>query len=116
MRLRFSQRTCGTEWLDACSGLELAEELRQAVGRYETAATPLGSFPALFQQALSLGLLSRRRVHAEASQALGSSPALLQRLAGARGCGRQPGILQRLLGACPRQASSDLQGGIQQPA
>lgn len=65
-----------------CSGLEESELLR-AVDSYETAATPLGSFPGLFQQALSLGLLSRRRVHAEARQALGATPALLQRLAGA---------------------------------
>ena len=64
-------------------GHRLEEELREAMLPYETAATPLGSFPALFQQAMSLGLLSRRRVYAEAQQSLGSLPGFLQRIAGA---------------------------------
>ena len=61
----------------------LEEELREAMLPYETAATPLGSFPALFQQAMSLGLLSRRRVFAEAQQSIGAPPGFLQQLAGA---------------------------------
>jgi hypothetical protein len=41
----------------------------EALARHETAATPLGSFPAVFAPQLALGTLSRRRVYAEAQQA-----------------------------------------------
>jgi len=39
-----------------------------AVLSSEVPATPLGSFPAIFNQALALGTLSRRRVYHEALQ------------------------------------------------
>ena len=39
-----------------------------AVLSSEVPATPLGSFPAIFNQALALGTLSRRRVYHEAQQ------------------------------------------------
>jgi len=55
------------------SSAEEAAELRQlmleALARHETAATPLGSFPAVFAPQLALGTLSRRRVYADAQQA-----------------------------------------------
>ncbi len=41
----------------------------EALARHETAATPLGSFPAVFAPQLALGTLSRRRVYADAQQA-----------------------------------------------
>ena len=40
---------------------------------HETAAAPLGSFQAIFSQAMSLGLLSKRRVYQEAMQVLQAS-------------------------------------------
>ena len=42
--------------------------MREALERHETAATPLGSFPAVFAPQLALGTLSRRRVYAAAQQ------------------------------------------------
>lgn len=39
-----------------------------AVLSSEVPATPLGSFPAIFNQALALGTVSRRRVYHEAQQ------------------------------------------------
>lgn len=41
-------------------------DLLTAVLSSEVPATPLGSFPAIFNQALALGMLSRRRVYHEA--------------------------------------------------
>lgn len=46
--------------------------MQQAVDMYETAAAPLGSFPAIFSQATSLGLLSKRRMYHEAQKLLES--------------------------------------------
>lgn len=42
------------------------QDLLTAVLSSEVPATPLGSFPAIFNQALALGTLSRRRVYHEA--------------------------------------------------
>lgn len=42
------------------------QDLLTAVLSSEIPATPLGSFPAIFNQALALGTLSRRRVYHEA--------------------------------------------------
>lgn len=44
--------------------------MQEAVSLSETRVTPLGSFPAIFSQALSFGTLSRRRVFREAQQVL----------------------------------------------
>lgn len=44
------------------------QDLLTAVLSSEVPATPLGSFPAIFNQALALGTLSRRRVYHEAQQ------------------------------------------------
>ena len=63
------------------SGTGAAPEMQDAVDQTETRATPLGSFPALFAQAMSLGTLSRRRAFCEAQTLLeGDNP--LRRLAG----------------------------------
>ncbi len=56
--------------------------MQQAVNLHETAAAPLGSFPAIFSQAISLGLLSKRRVYQEAMQALKSEQGSLRSLIG----------------------------------
>lgn len=47
---------------------ELQRLMREALERHETAATPLGSFPAVFAPQLALGTLSRRRVYAAAQK------------------------------------------------
>ena len=44
------------------------EDMLTAVLSSEVPATPLGSFPAIFNQALALGTISRRRVYHEAQQ------------------------------------------------
>ena len=44
------------------------QDMLTAVLSSEVPATPLGSFPALFKQALALGTVSRRRVYHEAQQ------------------------------------------------
>ncbi len=49
----------------------------EAVDASETAAAPLGSFPAIFSQALSLRLLSRRGVYHEATGVLKSQKSSL---------------------------------------
>lgn len=60
-----------------------APQMREAIAQTETRATPLGSFPALFAQAMSLGTLSRRRVFCEAQSLLeGDTP--LRRFTGAK--------------------------------
>ncbi len=48
----------------------MAPQVQEAIDQTETRATPLGSFPALFSQAMSLGTLSRRRVFFEAQSLL----------------------------------------------
>lgn len=55
-----------------------SNDMKEAVEKSETRRTPLGSFPAIFAQALSLGTLSRRRVFWEAQQALEKRTALQQ--------------------------------------
>jgi hypothetical protein len=52
----------------------LQRRMKAAVDEYETPAAPLGSFPAVFSRVMSLGLLSRRRVHDSASQQLQQQP------------------------------------------
>ena len=49
-----------------CSGTN--QDMLTAVLSSEVPATPLGSFPAIFNQALALGTVSRRRVYHEAQQ------------------------------------------------
>ena len=56
--------------------------MQQAVDLHETSAAPLGSFPAIFSQAMSLGLLSKRRVYQEAMQVLRSEQGSLRSLLG----------------------------------
>ena len=56
--------------------------VRDAVDRHETAAAPLESFPAIFSQAMSLGLLSKRRVYHEATQLLQKQSGTLKALTG----------------------------------
>ena len=56
--------------------------MQQAVELHETAAAPLGSFPAIFSQAMSLGLLSKRRVYQEAMQVLRNEQGSLRSLIG----------------------------------
>ena len=53
-----------TASLMGCSAAN--QDLLTAVLSSEVPATPLGSFPAIFNQALALGMLSRRRVYHEA--------------------------------------------------
>lgn len=48
---------------------ELRRLMCEALERHETAATPLGSFPAVFAAPLALGALSWRRVYESAQQA-----------------------------------------------
>lgn len=56
-------------YLDLCSVCSAAnQDMLTAVLSSEVPATPLGSFPAIFNQALALGTLSRRRVYHEALQ------------------------------------------------
>ena len=43
-------------------------EIQDAIKRTENKTTPLGSFPAIFAQAMTLGTLSRRRALWEAQQ------------------------------------------------
>ena len=43
------------------------EEIAKAIELTETRAAPLGSFPAIFSQALALGTLSRRQVYNQVS-------------------------------------------------
>ena len=54
--------------------------MQQAVDVHGTAAAPLGSFPAIFSQAVSLGLLSKRRVYQEAMQVLSNEQGSLRSL------------------------------------
>jgi len=61
------------------AGNAVGLQMREAIDQTETRATPLGSFPALFAQAMSLGILSRRRVFCEA-QSLLEGDNLLRRL------------------------------------
>ena len=65
--------------------------MQQAVEVHETAAAPLGSFPAIFSQAMSLGLLSKRRVYQEAMQVLKYEQGSLRSLLGGR-CLSDPGM------------------------
>lgn len=44
--------------------------LGAAISKFDVPASPDGCFPALFSRALSLGVVSRRRIYAEASQML----------------------------------------------
>ncbi len=56
-------------YLVLCPGCSAAnQDILTAVLSSEVPATPLGSFPAIFNQALALGTLSRRRVYHEALQ------------------------------------------------
>ncbi|BDA47584.1 probable pheophytinase, chloroplastic at C-terminar half [Coccomyxa sp. Obi] len=54
----------------------------EVVDQFETPAMPLGSFPAIFSQALSLGALSRRRVYHEALQLMAASTPLSRLIGG----------------------------------
>ena len=56
--------------------------MEHAVELHETVAAPLGSFPAIFSQAMSLGLLSKRRVYQEAIQVLRDEQGSLKYLIG----------------------------------
>ena len=67
--------------------------MREAVDMHETAAAPLASFPAIFSQAMSLGLLSKRRVYHEATQLLQRQSGSLKVFTGAH--------LQRPEAECP---------------
>ena len=49
---------------------DLKDKMSEAVDRFETPAMPLGSFPAIFSQAVSMGTLSRRRAYHEALQSM----------------------------------------------
>ena len=60
--------------------------MQQAVDTHESSAAPLGSFPAIFSQALSLGLLSKRRVYEEARQVLSTEQGSLRALLGRLSC------------------------------
>lgn len=60
--------------------------MQQNVDMHESAAAPLGSFPAIFSQALSLGLLSKRRVYKEATQVLSTEQGSLKSLLGRLSC------------------------------
>ena len=60
--------------------------MQQNVDMHESAAAPLGSFPAIFSQALSLGLLSKRRVYEEARQVLSTEQGPLKSLLGRLSC------------------------------
>ena len=65
----------------AASSAQAGSPIAEAVAQTETKATPLGSFPAIFAQAVALGTVSRRRVFWEAQQALAQASALQQLLA-----------------------------------
>ncbi len=56
--------------------------MSEVVDQFETPAMPLGSFPAIFSQALSLGVLSRRRVYQEALQVMAASTPLSRLIGG----------------------------------
>ena len=43
-------------------------DMSEAIDLTETRATPLGSFPAIFSQAIALGTLSRREIYAQAQR------------------------------------------------
>ena len=58
----------GTEAPDEASEDELRRLMREALARFETPATPLGSFPGIFAAQLALGTLSRRRLYAAAQE------------------------------------------------
>jgi hypothetical protein len=61
--------TAAIPYLVLCPGCSAAnQDMLTAVLSSEVPATPLGSFPAIFNQALALGTLSRRRVYHEAHQ------------------------------------------------
>ncbi len=61
--------TAAIPYLVLCPGCSAAnQDMLTAVLSSEVPATPLGSFPAIFHQALALGTLSRRRVYHEALQ------------------------------------------------
>jgi len=61
--------TAAVPYLVPCPGCSAAnQDMLTAVLSSEVPATPLGSFPAIFNQALALGTLSRRRVYHEALQ------------------------------------------------
>ena len=59
--LNLQTQTASLMWYSAAN-----QDLLTAVLSSEVPATPLGSFPAIFNQALALGTLSRRRVYHEA--------------------------------------------------
>ena len=69
--------------------------MREAVDMHETAAAPLESFPAIFSQAMSLGLLSKRRVYHEATQLLQRQSGSLKAFTGAH--------LQCMAAKCPAE-------------
>ena len=71
------------------------QTMRDAVDRHETDAAPLESFPAIFSQAMSLGLLSKRRVYHEATQLLQKQSGTLKALTGAH--------LQCMEAECPAE-------------
>lgn len=56
--------------------MDVVGRMAEVVDQFETPAMPLGSFPAIFSQALSLGALSRRRVYHEALQLMAASTPL----------------------------------------
>ena len=54
---------------DAASEEDLRRLMREALVLFETPATPLGSFHAIFAAQLALGTISRRRLYAAAQEA-----------------------------------------------
>ena len=53
---------------DEASEEDLRRLMREALALFETPATPLGSFPAIFAAQLALGTISRRRLYAAAQE------------------------------------------------
>ncbi|CAK0783042.1 hypothetical protein CVIRNUC_006237 [Coccomyxa viridis] len=73
---------CRMESGSAATSSGRGQSMRDAVDRHETAAAPLESFPAIFSQAMSLGLLSKRRVYHEATQLLQKQSGTLKAFTG----------------------------------
>ncbi|KAK9905885.1 hypothetical protein WJX75_008118 [Coccomyxa subellipsoidea] len=61
---------------------DLKDKMSEAVDRFETPAMPLGSFPAIFSQAVSMGTLSRRRAYHEALQSMADTIPIFRLIGG----------------------------------
>ena len=70
------------EELSRAIPMAMVGRMSEVVDEFETPAMPLGSFPAIFSQALSLGVLSRRRVYQEALQVMSASTPLSRLIGG----------------------------------